>query len=63
MFNKSQETGIIPNDWKTAEVVALFKKGSRSEPSNYRPVSLTSVICKVLESLIRDVTISRFYDR
>ena len=61
-FNKSLETGIIPNDWKSAEVVALFKKGSRSEPSNYRPVSLTSVICKVLESLIRDVLVEFMAD-
>ena len=43
LFNKSLETGIIPNDWKSAEVVALFKKGSRSEPNNCRPVNLTSV--------------------
>ena len=57
LFNKFLETGIIHNDWKSAEVVALFKKGRRSEPSNYRPVSLTSVICKMLESLIRDVLV------
>ena len=40
--------------WKEAEVRPIFKKGSKSSPGNYRPVSLTSVLCKVLESFIRD---------
>ena len=54
LFNKSFEEGKIPKDWKCADVVAIFKKGSRSEPGNYRPVSLTCISCKVLESIIRD---------
>jgi hypothetical protein len=54
IFNKSLETGTVPADWKRAEVVALFKKGSRAERGNYRPVSLTSICCKVLESIARD---------
>ena len=36
------------------EVVPLFKKGSRNKSENYRPVSLTSVICKLSERLIKD---------
>jgi hypothetical protein len=60
LFNKSLETGILPEDWKTAEVTAIFKKGSKSDPGNYRPVSLTCVTCKVLESLIRDSIVSYF---
>ena len=62
IFNKSLETGKIPYDWKSAEVTAIFKKGSKSEPGNYRPVSLTCIACKVLESLIRDVIVSHFTD-
>jgi hypothetical protein len=54
IFNKSINTGIMPEDWKTANVTPIFKKGSKSDPANYRPVSLTSVCCKLLESLIRD---------
>ena len=54
LFNLSLETGVVPDDWKTAEVVALFKKGTKSDPGNYRPVSLTCITSKVLESLIRD---------
>ena len=60
VFNMSLEKGQVPQDWKVAEVVAIFKKGSRSETGNYRPVSLTCIVCKVLESLIRD-EIVRFF--
>ena len=58
LFNMSLESGEIPDDWKTAVVTALFKKGTRSDPSNYRPVSLTCVACKILESLVRDVLVN-----
>jgi hypothetical protein len=54
IFTKSLKSGVVPSEWKEAEVVALYKKGSRSASSNYRPVSLTSTCCKLLESLIRD---------
>ena len=54
VFNQSLKEGAIPNDWKLAIVTPLFKKGSKKDPSNYRPISLTSVICKVLETLIRN---------
>ena len=42
------------SEWKEANITPLFKKGSRNKPYNYRPVSLTSVVCKLLETLIRD---------
>jgi hypothetical protein len=54
IFNKSLETGEVPADWKEANVTPIFKKGSRATPENYRPVSLTSVSCKLLESIIKD---------
>jgi hypothetical protein len=60
LFNKSLETGILPGDWKTAEVTALFKKGSKQDPGNYRPVSLTCIVCKVLESVVRDAVVNHF---
>ena len=50
----SLQEGIVPLDWKEANIIPLFKKGSRNKSVNYRPVSLTSVICKVLETIIRD---------
>ena len=54
LFNKSFETGQIPNDWKFAVVTALHKKGNKTDPSNYRPVSLTCICCKLMEKFIRD---------
>ena len=62
LFNKTLEEGVLPEDWKTAEVTAIFKKGSRNEPGNYRPVSLTCVVCKVLETIIRDSVVNHFQD-
>ena len=54
LFNLSLEEGIVPSEWKEANITPLFKKGSRNKPENYRPVSLTSVVCKLLETLIID---------
>ena len=54
LFNKSLQSGTMPDEWKLANVTPIFKKGSKSLPSNYRPISLTSVVCKILETLIRD---------
>ena len=54
VFNLSPEEGIVPSEWKESNITPLFKKGSRNKPENYRPVSLTSVICQLLETLITD---------
>ena len=54
VFNMSLQEGIVPLEWKEANIIPLLKKGSRNMSVNYRPVSLTSVICKVLETIIRD---------
>ena len=52
MFQKSLDEGIVPQDWKDALVVPIFKKGDRHQPANYRPVSLTSITCKLLEHIV-----------
>ncbi|XP_072021445.1 uncharacterized protein [Amphiura filiformis] len=52
LFNQSISTGELPDDWTTANVSPVFKKGSKSDASNYRPISLTSVVCKCLEHVI-----------
>jgi len=52
VFRASLKQGILPSDWKTALVTPLFKKGNRNDPCNYRPISLTSVCCKVFEHII-----------
>ena len=54
VFNLSLNTGKVPKDWKHARVTPIFKKGPKGDPGNYRPVSLTSVPCRILESIIKD---------
>ena len=54
IYNKSLSERKLPSDWKSAQITALFKKGNELEPGNYRPVSLTCVSCKILESFVTD---------
>ncbi|MGE5822757.1 MAG: reverse transcriptase domain-containing protein [Nitrososphaerota archaeon] len=61
IFEKSLESGIVPADWKKANVTAIYKKGDKCLPCNYRPVSLTSHVCKLLESIIRDNIINHVH--
>ena len=51
-FRKTLELDTVPDDWKQANVSAIFKKGERFKASNYRPVSLTSLCCKVQEHIL-----------
>ena len=53
LLNRTMETGVIPSDWKRAYVSAIFKKGSKSKAENYRPISLTSIVCKLMETMIK----------
>ena len=59
LYNLSLDCGKLPMDWKQANVTPIFKKGSRYDPNNYRPVSLTSQVCKILESFV-SVSITNF---
>ena len=52
IFQQSLDTGKVPEGWKVADVVAIYKKGDRNTPSNYRPVSLTRISCKTLEHIV-----------
>src|SRR6267154_1205041 len=54
IFRKSLESGLMPSDWKQANVCAIFKKGQNILPKNYRPVNLTSHTCKIFESILKD---------
>ena len=54
IFKESLRTGEIPEDWRKANITPIFKKGSKNDPANYRPVSLTSQVCKVLESMVKE---------
>jgi hypothetical protein len=52
IFPQSFNTGAIPDNWKTANIIAIYKKGDCQQPKNSRPVSLTSVCCKMMEHIV-----------
>ena len=54
IFNACLQTSSIPDEWRHAVVVPIFKKGKKQSPSNYRPISLTSTVCKTMEAIMRD---------
>ena len=58
IFRRSLESGVVPEDWRRANVTPIFKKGAKTDPGNYRPVSLTSVCCKMLESLLKSAIVT-----
>lgn len=62
IFNKSLSTGQVPNDWLTANITPIYKKGDKTTPGNYRPVSLTSICSKIMEHIIHS-NIMRHLDK
>ena len=58
LFYATIQQGQLPKDWRHARVSPIFKKGNKNNAENYRPVSLTSIICKVAEHII----VSQMYD-
>ena len=59
IYNASLKQGAVPAEWKLANVAPIYKqKGSRSEAANYRPISLTSIVCKTLEHIIHSHVIT-----
>ena len=54
IFRKSLETGQVPDYWKEANITAVHKKGPREDAKNYRPISLTCICSKVMETLIKN---------
>ncbi len=52
LFNMSIQQGKLPQEWKISNITPIFKKGQKSLPSNYRPISLTSIVIKTLERVI-----------
>ena len=58
IFARCLSEGTVPPEWKRANITPIFKKGSKGSPGNYRPVSLTCILCKIMESLLRDSIVS-----
>ncbi|KAI8519492.1 hypothetical protein Bbelb_027490 [Branchiostoma belcheri] len=58
LFNRSLDTGKFPTKWKQAKVLPIHKKGEKTSPSNYRPVSILPAISKILERAVHN----QFYD-
>ena len=52
IFQTSLDTATVPSYWREALITPLYKKGPRNIPANYRPISLTSVVSKMLEHII-----------
>ncbi|CAG4956470.1 unnamed protein product [Colias eurytheme] len=52
LFRLSFKMGVVPKAWKLANIQPVPKKGSRADPSNYRPISITSIICKIMERIL-----------
>lgn len=52
LFSLSLKTGVVPKSWKLANVQPVPKKGSRADPLNYRPISITSLLCKCMERVL-----------
>ena len=61
IFNLIMQYGVLPDIWRTAIVVQIYKKGPASNPKNYRPISLTCMGCKRFEKIIKTHLVSHFH--
>ncbi|XP_065645598.1 uncharacterized protein LOC136076061 [Hydra vulgaris] len=52
---RSFDSGQVPSGWKLANITPIFKKGHHTDPGNYRPISITSAVGKIMEGIMRDV--------
>ncbi len=62
LFADSLTTAVVPTDWRLAIICQVHKKGDPEDVSNYRPVSLTSIICKIVERILKRALLSFLSD-
>ena len=63
IFNKSLQEGIVPKDFRMANITPIFKKGDRKRPNNYRPISLTSIVGKIFEAILTNRSVAHLEER
>src|SRR5215469_3088445 len=63
IFNKSLQEGIVPKDFRMANITPIFKKGDRKMPNNYRPISLTSIVGKIFEAMLTNRLVAHLEER
>jgi hypothetical protein len=61
LLNKSFSMGMLPIEWKTANITPIFKKGSKNSRENYRQISLTGIICKIGEKVVQSRVLDFWY--
>lgn len=62
LFQRTVKEGIIPGDWRKANVTPIYKKGAKNLAENYRPISLTSIVCKIMEKIVKDSLLKHLVD-
>ncbi|MEM7298050.1 MAG: reverse transcriptase domain-containing protein, partial [Bacteroidota bacterium] len=62
LFNFSLDMRKVPSEWKESDIIPVFKKGDRKSVKNYRPVSMTSAVCRVMERILCR-RMSLFYEK
>ena len=62
IFEKSFKLSTLPLYWRSGNITTIFKKGSKLDAENYRPVSLTCICCKVMESIVRQSITNHLID-
>ncbi len=62
LFNATLKKGSLPNDWRKAYVSPIYKKGSKHLAENYRPISLTAILCKMMEKFVRNKVVIHLLD-